>query len=100
MRKIKIGYHTTILASDEVLSNLARLLMETTDEKGEPIAFNIEASEDPAIARQRAENEAAVKKEMEAQEKSWLAQYQRAEKAEVELRQLRAKLLSDQESQA
>ena len=100
MRKIKIGYYTSILASDNVLRDIASLLMEAMDEKGEPVVFNVEAAEDPAVSRQREENKAAVKKEMEEQGKDWLSQYQRAEKAEAALRKMKEELRNGQESQA
>lgn len=89
MRKITIGYSTHIIAPDAVLRGLASLLILATDEKGEPVEFRLEATPDPAtLAAQEAANKLAHE-ELERQGKSWLDQYERANRAEAALKELR-----------
>lgn len=88
MRKITIGYSTHILASDAVLRELVSLLVLATDEKGDPFEFDVKGADDPATLHMKEAADKAAREEMERQGKDWLAQYQRAEKAEKALREL------------
>lgn len=61
--KIQIGWATTIIATDDVLSSLMALLMECTDETGERIEFKVEKSKSPEETRQAQTVDAAVDEE-------------------------------------